>query len=112
MLGLKLSDLSMTWDDWSSRVPPDDMDSCLVDIKAHLEGKTDFYENMHRMRHADGSWVYILDRSRVVERDSEGSAQQAMNLLLRTQIAVIITYLHIPKQGRARTNEANSGFFY
>lgn len=74
MLGLKMSDLSMTLDDWSSRVHPDDMDSCLADIKAHLEGKTDFYENMHRMRHADGSWVYILDRGRVVERDSEGNA--------------------------------------
>lgn len=74
MLGLKMSDLSMTLDDWSSRVHPDDMDSCLADIEAHLEGKTDFYENMHRMRHADGSWVYILDRGRVVERDSEGNA--------------------------------------
>jgi len=64
----------MTLDDWSSRVHPDDMDSCLADIKAHLEGKTDFYENMHRMRHADGSWVYIFDRGSVVERDSEGNA--------------------------------------
>ncbi|WP_100754497.1 PAS domain-containing sensor histidine kinase [Vibrio salilacus] len=74
MLGLKMSDLSMTLDDWSSRVHPDDMDACLADIKAHIEGKTEFYENMHRMRHADGSWVYILDRGRVVERDSEGKA--------------------------------------
>lgn len=74
MLGLKMSDLSMTLDDWSSRVHPDDMDSCLADIQAHLVGKTDFYENMHRMKHADGSWVYILDRGRVVERDSEGNA--------------------------------------
>jgi len=74
MLGLEVSDLSMTLNDWSSRVHPDDMDSCLADIKAHLEGKTDFYENMHRMKHADGSWVYILDRGRVVERDSEGNA--------------------------------------
>lgn len=74
MLGLSLDELSMTLDDWSSRVHPDDMDSCLTDIQAHLEGKTDFYENMHRMKHADGSWVYILDRGRVVERDSEGNA--------------------------------------
>ncbi|MFM2587642.1 response regulator [Vibrio sp. TBV020] len=74
MLGLKLSDLSMTLDDWSSRVHPDDMDSCLADIQAHLEGKTEFYENMHRMKHANGNWVYILDRGQVVERDSEGNA--------------------------------------
>lgn len=74
MLGLDLSDLSMTLDDWSSRVHPDDMDKCLQDIQAHINGETDFYENLHRMKHADGHWVYILDRGKVVETDAQGNA--------------------------------------
>lgn len=74
MLGLKVEDLSMTLDDWTSRVHPDDMDSCLSDIQDHMEGKTQFYENIHRMKHADGHWVYILDRGQVVERDANGEA--------------------------------------
>lgn len=74
MLGLSLDDLTMTLDDWSSRVHPDDLEACFADISAHLEGRTDFYENVHRMRHADGAWRYILDRGRVVERDSQGQA--------------------------------------
>lgn len=72
MLGVQLSDLSMTLDDWSSRVHPDDIDACFADITAHIEGRTTYYENLHRMRHASGEWVYILDRGRVVEFDADG----------------------------------------
>lgn len=74
MLGLTLEDLSMTLEDWSSRVHPDDLDKAMQDIQAHINGDTDFYENLHRMRHADGHWVYILDRGRVVEFDADGKA--------------------------------------
>ncbi len=74
MLGITVDDLTMTLDDWSSRVHPDDMEKCFEDIQAHISGEKDFYENLHRMKHADGSWVYILDRGRVVERDEEGNA--------------------------------------
>lgn len=73
MLGLRLEDLDMVLDDWSSRVHPDDMDSCMADITAHMEGKVDFYENLHRMKHSSGDWVYILDRGRIVERDAQGN---------------------------------------
>lgn len=73
MLGLRLEDLEMVLDDWSSRVHPDDMDSCMADITAHMEGKVDFYENLHRMKHSNGNWVYILDRGRIVERDAQGN---------------------------------------
>ncbi len=74
MLGVEVEDLSMTLDDWSSRVHPDDMDKCMEDIQAHIKGETDFYENLHRMKHADGHWVYILDRGKVVEVDDQGNA--------------------------------------
>ncbi len=72
MLGLTLADLDMVLDDWSSRVHPDDIDGCMADIQAHMEGKTDFYENLHRMRHSSGEWLYILDRGKIVERNAAG----------------------------------------
>ena len=72
MLGLTLADLTMSLEDWSSRVHPDDMEKCMADIQAHLNGEVDFYENLHRMKHADGHWVYILDRGKVVEFDADG----------------------------------------
>jgi signal transduction histidine kinase len=72
MLGLNLSDLTQTLDDWKSRVHPNDIEGCFKDITAHIEGKVSFYENTHRMMHTDGNWRYILDRGRVMERNEKG----------------------------------------
>ncbi|MCB9914181.1 MAG: response regulator [Planctomycetes bacterium] len=72
MLGYELAEIPFELDSWRSRVHPDDLAACFADITAHVEGRTAFYENIHRMRHRDGSWVYILDRGKVVVRDEQG----------------------------------------
>lgn len=64
MLGLKLEETPMELKTWEDRVHPNDLDKCYEDIKAYMDGKTDCYENFHRMKHEDGHWVYILDRGR------------------------------------------------
>jgi len=71
-LGIPYKALQLNLEDWKSRVHPDDMQQCFADIQAHIDGYTDFYQNIHRIRHMDGHWVYILDRGRIVERDSKG----------------------------------------
>tara|TARA_B100001971_G_C18268046_1_gene596603 strand:- start:36477 stop:39428 length:2952 start_codon:yes stop_codon:yes gene_type:complete len=73
MLGLDITQIEMSLDTWESRVHPDDLEKCYADIKAYMEGKTSFYENVHRMKHANGEWVYILDRGRFSEWDNEGN---------------------------------------
>lgn len=72
MLGLDPVTTPMELTTWSSRVHPDDIQACYADIRAHIEGRTPRYENIHRMRHANGSWVYILDRGRISGRDPDG----------------------------------------
>lgn len=72
MLGWDLSEIPATVDSWSSRVHPEDIEACYADIQRHMSGELDFYENVHRMRHRDGSWRYILDRGRVMARDDAG----------------------------------------
>ncbi len=72
MLGWTLDELAQDLETWVSRVHPDDIKQCFSDIQAHIEGKLEFYENIHRMRHRDGSWRYILDRGRITERDDDG----------------------------------------
>lgn len=62
----------MQLETWKSRVHPDDLAKCYDDIGRYLRGETPFYENIHRVKHADGHWVYILDRGRISGRDSEG----------------------------------------
>jgi PAS domain S-box-containing protein len=72
MLGLDHASTPMVLETWSSRVHPDDIAACYRDIAAHVEGRTPRYENVHRMRHADGRWIAILDRGRISGRDAAG----------------------------------------
>lgn len=74
MFGWEASELEATVESWSSRLHPEDYDGVWLAIKNHLDGITPFYESMHRIRHREGHWVYVLDRGKIIERDSEGRA--------------------------------------
>ena len=74
LIGYKKEQLKPNYQTWESLVHPDDLQQALTDINNHLQGKTEFYSNVHRMRHKDGHWVYILDRGRVMQRDPFGKA--------------------------------------
>ncbi|NVK00387.1 MAG: PAS domain-containing protein, partial [Oceanospirillaceae bacterium] len=43
MLGYELSEIAPNVESWSSRVHPDDIESCFSDITAHIEGRTERY---------------------------------------------------------------------
>jgi diguanylate cyclase (GGDEF)-like protein/PAS domain S-box-containing protein len=73
MLGYQLSEIKPDLESWVSRVHPDDLDKCYQDIQDHIQQKTAFYNNIHRMMHKDGKWRYILDRGKVVSRDEHGN---------------------------------------
>ncbi|MCE3012456.1 MAG: PAS domain S-box protein, partial [Proteobacteria bacterium] len=72
MLGLDITKTPMNLATWQQHMHPDDIEGCKREIQRHLSGETEHYESVHRMRHADGHWVYILDRGRISERDSTG----------------------------------------
>lgn len=72
MLGYDISEIEQNLESWQSKVHPEDIEQCFADITAHMEGKVPFYENVHRMKHKHGHWVYILDRGKIMERDADG----------------------------------------
>lgn len=72
MIGISFENVTQHLDTWQSRVHPDDLASCFADIQRYLKGETQVYENIHRMRHADGRWIWILDRGRIAEWDQDG----------------------------------------
>ncbi len=41
-------------------------------LSEHMEGRTPMYEFEHRLRHKNGSLVWVLGRAKVVERDEQG----------------------------------------
>jgi len=61
-------------------VHPDDKAYVTHELQRHLAGETPVYEVEHRLRTRDGSWIWILDRGRVVERDSSGKPLRAVGI--------------------------------
>ncbi len=59
---------------WDSRIHPDDQQKTKQDIQDHLDGKTKVFENIHRLKHANGDWIWILARGRISEKDLHGKA--------------------------------------
>ncbi len=72
MLGYKSSEIKPSIKSWEEKVHPDDLDDCYSDIRKHMQGEVERYQNIHRMKHKDGRWLYVWDRGKIVEKDSSG----------------------------------------
>ena len=72
MLGYALSDLVPHVSTWERLIHPDDFAGVMAVLQDHLAGRIEQYETEHRLRCADGQWMWILDRGKVVERDQHG----------------------------------------
>lgn len=73
MLGYKEEEVHNSLESWEKLVHPDDIKKAINDIKANHRGETTYYENIHRLRHKDGHWVWILDRGKTIF-DEKGKA--------------------------------------
>ena len=73
IIGLQPGAITPDNEAWQSRLHPEDKPAVMEALQAHLAGQTESFEATYRLRHADGHWVWILDRARVVERDAAGT---------------------------------------
>ncbi len=72
MLGYRLEELPPRAETWEQLIHPDDRTRVRTALDSHLAGQTPGYEAEHRLRHKDGSWVWVLTRGRVTARDPAG----------------------------------------
>ena len=52
--------------DWYRLVHPDDMARVQSRMREHLEGKTPFFQSVHRMKHQSGDWRWMSSRAKAV----------------------------------------------
>lgn len=64
MLGYEDYELENSLEEWDKRVHPDDKDQAIQDIQDNQAQKTNYYINIHRMKHKNGHWVWIMDRGK------------------------------------------------
>jgi PAS domain S-box-containing protein len=88
---------------WSSRVHPEDMPRVRAAIERTIEGKQELYESQYRLRHADGSWCWVLDRGRATERDFLGRARRLVGFLVEVTDRVETQEALIRSEFRYRT---------
>jgi PAS domain S-box-containing protein len=80
MLGYELSEIEPHVRAWEQLVHPDDMPAIQVALQRHMEGSAPVYETEHRLKHKNGSWIWVLDRGRIVERDETGNPTRAIGI--------------------------------
>lgn len=77
MLGYSPDELEQNVATWEKLLNPEDRDAVVDALKEHLDGKTPLYQTMHRVRTKDGSWRWVLDTGKVVERAPDGRPLRA-----------------------------------
>lgn len=70
-LGYEDHEIASRYEEWESRLHPDDREPVLKSVNAYLEGHQPEYAVEFRLRHKDGSWRWIYTRG-IVLRDAEG----------------------------------------
>jgi PAS domain S-box-containing protein len=90
MIGYADDELPNELSSWADNVHPDDLDQVWEDAYKNINGEIEFYENIHRIKHKNGSWVWILDRGKT-QYDENGKA-----------IRMIGTHLDITKEKEAQ----------
>lgn len=53
--------------DWYRLVHPDDMSRVQAKMREHLEGKSRFFESVHRMKHQSGEWRWMTSRAKALQ---------------------------------------------
>ncbi len=73
MLGREPGAIPPTIYSFLDLVHPEDLGWVVTSVDTQTSSPDGFYEARFRMRHADGSWRWILSRGRVIERDASGA---------------------------------------
>ena len=69
MLGYEDHELKNECATWEQRIHPDDLEQTMQSIQNNTDKKTNFFHNIHRLRHKNGDWVWVVDRGEIFYDD-------------------------------------------
>ncbi len=72
ILGYQPYELDNDYSVWESRLHRDDKEHVLNTLQNYINNQNDEYESVHRLRHKDGRYIWVLDRGKIVEWDVAG----------------------------------------
>ncbi|MFO1471788.1 MAG: EAL domain-containing protein [Turneriella sp.] len=80
MLGYTPEEWGNSLSAWQKRVHSEDQERVLTEIEKHFTGKSSLYACEYRLLCKDGSYKWILDRGKVIERNAAGKAKRMIGL--------------------------------
>lgn len=78
MLGYDGDDLEPLVD-WQQLVHPDDLERVRQGLRDHLAGKEPLFESVHRLKHRDGVWLWVVSRAKA-RLDEHGRARRIVGV--------------------------------
>jgi len=72
MLGYEEDEIGCSAREWINRLHPEEKRQVVKRIRDHCAGKTEYYESVHRVRHRNGYYLWVLDRGRAVYNHDGG----------------------------------------
>lgn len=114
MLGYTKEELEpRVYNEWSKLIHPNELEKSVEHMALHFEGKIPSYKNEIRLKHKDDTWIWVLVRGEVTERDDNGEVIRFTGThiditerkLLEEQIEISRTRL------KQATNSANIGLW-
>jgi PAS domain S-box-containing protein len=63
---------------WMKFAHPDDLKSSNELLQSHFNGDLPYYQFEGRMKHKDGSWVWVMDRGKVIQWTQDGKPLMMM----------------------------------
>ena len=76
MLGFEDNEIENNFNEWEKRVHPDDLISVHELLEKHIQGITPIYSSEHRLMCKDGTYKWILDSGKIMQRDIDGKPQR------------------------------------
>ena len=80
ILGYKDDELPNLFQTWKDRIHPDDIEKALHDVEMSHRSPGIPFENIHRLQHKDGHWLWILGRGQTIF-DKNGQAIRMVGFL-------------------------------
>ncbi len=65
--------------DWQQLVHPDDLERVRTSLRDHLAGVEPLFESVHRLRHRDGVWLWVVSRAKA-RVDEQGRAHRIVGV--------------------------------
>jgi len=76
MLGFEEHEIKDDLSEWESRIHPEDLSRVNLTVQRYLSGRTGEYYCEHRVRCKNGTYLWILDRGKVIERTPDGAPKR------------------------------------